>query len=276
MSTITIFTGLYCNDEAITRRVLEETGYTMVSDADVIAHAAAGSGIPDTRIQNVLSGKSSVFNKFTREKERVMAFLRLAVAEILARDRLLFLGFCGHLIPRDIAHVLKICLIADMKSRARAAGKDARSEKETLEQIHRQDEIAAIWVNDLFKTKDPWNPVLYDMVIPTDKKTPEEIVGMIRDNLASEIIKPTQSSIKAADDFMLACRVEVALAREGHQVDVKARDGGITLTINRNVLMLGRLEQELKGIAEKVEGVGSVEHLPEIRLRDSLQGAAGG
>jgi two-component system response regulator CpxR len=40
---------------------------------------------------------------------------------------------------------------------------------------------------------------------------------------------------------------------------VSARDGCVTLTINKQVLMIGRLEEELKSIASKISGVTSVE-----------------
>ena len=49
------------------------------------------------------------------------------------------------------------------------------------------------------------------------------------------------------------------MAEEGHNVCVEVRDGSATLTINKHVLMLGRLEEELKAVAVKVPGVGSVE-----------------
>ncbi len=61
------------------------------------------------------------------------------------------------------------------------------------------------------------------------------------------------------EDFLLASRVETALAQEGHIVSVESADGAVTLTINKKVLMLKRLEQELQSIALKVPGVKSVE-----------------
>jgi len=45
---------------------------------------------------------------------------------------------------------------------------------------------------------------------------------------------------------------------EGHDVDVSAAEGVVTLTINKHVLALQRLENELKSIAEKVPGVIAV------------------
>jgi CheY-like chemotaxis protein len=52
--------------------------------------------------------------------------------------------------------------------------------------------------------------------------------------------------------------VQVALTLEGHEVSVAVRDGAVTLTIEKNVLMLSRLEQELQEIVNKVPGVRSV------------------
>ena len=114
-------------------------------------------------------------------------------------------------------------------------------------------------MHNLFKIRDPWDPSLYDIVIPTDKTDPDAGVQLIEENLRSEVIKPTANSKRSAEDFVLASRVGVALAKEGHNVDVSARDGAVTLTINKNVLMINRLEEELKGVVEKTEGVKSVE-----------------
>jgi CheY-like chemotaxis protein len=82
---------------------------------------------------------------------------------------------------------------------------------------------------------------------------------MISENLKSEVILATEASKKAAADFLLATDVEVLLAKEGHFAEVSARDGAITLTINKNVLMLGRLEEELKKIVGGVSGVKTVD-----------------
>jgi PleD family two-component response regulator len=49
------------------------------------------------------------------------------------------------------------------------------------------------------------------------------------------------------------------LAKEGHYyVAAEADAGAVTLIINKNVLMLKRLEEELRPIAGKIDGVKSV------------------
>lgn len=259
MPIVTIFNGTFCEEEQVIREILKATGYRRITDEDLVAEAVELSGMSDNKIRNAFSSKTSVFNKFTHEKERAMAWIRLSLAKMLSEDRLMIHGFCGQMIPKEITHVLRICLIADMKHRMALAAESGLSEKEATAMIRSRDEEKAIWTHTLYQIKDPWDPSLYDIVIPTDKMVIEEIVSLVETNLRREVIKPTDASQKASEDFLLAAKVEVALAKEGHSVGVKARDGSVTLTINKHVLMLSRLEEELKAIAEKVPGVKFVE-----------------
>ena len=85
-----------------------------------------------------------------------------------------------------------------------------------------------------------------------------DAAALIIDKAKSDVVARTPHSLHILDDFLLAAQVEVKLAQEGHNVGVDAHKGQITLTINKNVLMLSRLEEELKSIVEKVPGVATV------------------
>jgi CheY-like chemotaxis protein len=260
MSVITIFSGTFCNEDAVVSALSAQTGYRLVSDADLVVSAGQLSGIPQTKIERALSARTSVFNKFTHERERAMACLRLAVARTLASDNLVIHGFAGQLVPREISHVLRICLIADLKSRVATAVNSLQvKESEALKLIHKQEEDRATWVHALHGSQDPWTPALYDMVLPTDKMEALEIADAIAQNAGSSVVRMTGRSQRAVEDFLLAAQVEAALVQEGHQVGAQCRDGKVELTINKHVLMLSRLESELKTIAGKVAGVQAVE-----------------
>lgn len=260
MSVITIFSGTFCKEGLVVKGLASRTGFELVTDDEIVRKAGKSSPIEESKIARAFSAKTSVFHKFTHEKERSIAYLKLALAEKLSKDRLLVQGFVTHLIPREITHVLRVCLIADIKSRVSiAAEEQGMSEKEALKLIRKHDEDRSAWVNSLFEQSDPWSPALYDLVIPMDKTGIDKAVSLIEKHATAEMIKPTPASQKAAEDFLLAARVEVALAKEGHNVAVSVVDGSVTLTINKHVLMLGRLEEELKSIAGKLSGVRSVE-----------------
>ena len=261
MSSITLFHGTFCNENEVVRQLLKKTDYTLVTDKNLIGEASRLSGLSEDKVGRALSAKTSVFNTFTHEWERSIASLKLALAERLQRDNnLLILGFAGLLIPMRISHVLRVCLVAGIKFRKHfAKQQDGLSEKESTALIRQEDMDRSKWIDTIFGKADPWDTSLYDIVIPVDKKSEEEVVELITANLNSKPLNPTNASQKAVDDFLLAGKVEVALAREGHSVEVSANNGNVTLTINKHVLMLRRLEDDLQSIVKKVEGVISVE-----------------
>ena len=260
MPVITLFSGEYCNEEAVTREVKDRTGYRWVDENEIVDRAAGLSGMAGSKIRSAFSSKTSLFNRFTHEKERAVAHLRMALAEILAEDNLLVTGYTGLLVPRSINHVMPVCLIADLPSRiSNVRALRTVSEKEALNLIRKSDEDCAAWVRMLFEKDDPWDATLYDILVPTDKTPAPQAAGLIVDSVGAGVLKRSERSRKAVADFHLAACVEAALAREGHNVGVAARDGVVTLTINKYVLMLSRLEEDLRSVVEKVPGVLKVE-----------------
>ncbi len=259
MSVITLFSGTFCREQTVLDTLVSLTGYQLFSDEEVIGTATGLSGMPGKKIERAFSGKTSVFNKFTHERERATSCLKLAVAQELSRDNLIFSGFSSHLIPTSINHVLRVCLIADMEFRVSEAIRDAGiSPKDARKLIHGQDEEKATWVHQLHNTRDPWDASLYDIIIPMDKTSVQDADTLIKENLAKEILQSTPASRQAVEDFLLAARIEAELASEGHFVGVDAKEGVVTITINKQVLALGKLEEELRAIAVRVEGVKDV------------------
>jgi two-component system, OmpR family, response regulator CpxR len=259
MPMITVFSGTFCNEEPIFEALLRDTRYKMVSDADLVAEASRLSSMPEAKLERVFSARTSIFNKITNERQRSITYLRLALAQMQSEDNQIFHGFAGQLIPMNLSHVLRVCLIADMKSRvATAAATLDVSEQEATNLIRKQDEDRAAWVQSILNRTDPWDASLYDMVFPTDKVPADAIAGTIAEIIGTTVVRRTVRSQKAIADFLLAAEVEVALIREGHHVTVQADEGTVTLTINKHVLMLSRLQSELKDIAARVPGVSGV------------------
>lgn len=260
MPVIALFSGAYCQGEELSRKLIDTLGYQLIDDRMLVAEASKRFRTDESKLLNAMTGKTSVFNKFTHEKERSLAQLKVVLAERLLQDNLLIHGFVVHMIPRDISHVLKCCAIADVKYRAGvAAAGDRLSEKEALKRVHKADESSVLWTEYLFNNKDPWAPELYDIVIPMDKNSVDEAANLICENVGKPVLRVTENSRMAVNDFILASQVNLKLASEGHNVMVSASNGDVKVTINKNVLMLSSLEEELKRIVNTVPGVRSVE-----------------
>ncbi|MFC1823934.1 response regulator [Thermodesulfobacteriota bacterium] len=260
MSIITLFSSSFCYETSLIEEIISRTGYQLITDKEVVAETSRLSELAESKIMRAFSSGSSVFNKFTHEKERSIAFLKLALAELIPEDKALLTCFCGQLIPKAVSHTLRVCLIANLRYRIGAASREQGiSDKEAVKLVQKREEDCSSWIDMLFNQDDPWDASLYDIVIPADKMTQADAVTLIADNALSDVVRPTENSMQALADFRLAARAEVALAREGHNVDVSAKEGSITITINKHVLMLSRLQDELRSIAEQVPGVAAVE-----------------
>ncbi len=260
MAIIALFNGSYCNQGPIVRVLLEQTGFELFDEESLTKIASDRSAIQLQKIADSLTGRTSVFNKFTHEKERSLAFVKLALAETVSRDKLVVTGLPSLLIPQAINHVLRVLLIADRKTRIRNAVSELSiSEKEAAKKITGEDAELRSWCESMLNRHDPWDASLYDIVIPTDKSAVEDAVQLVRDSLSRDALRIGRQTEEARNDFLLTARVEVSLAREGHHVGVSVHDGNVTLTINKRVLMLNRLKEELTSIVQEVDGVQGVE-----------------
>ncbi len=258
MSSISIFSGSFCREDSVVDHLVTRTHYQLVSDEDIVLEASRLSGMEPDKIRRAFAAKVSVFNKFTHERERAIAFMKLAMAEAFLADERIFSGYCGFLIPQRVEHVLRVCLIADMPFRLEEAERQGLSRSDAQRRIHAEDEKRSAWVAQLEDEQDPWSTKFYDITIPMNKDSVEEAVELIANYAKSGAVDYTPASRQAAEDFRLTARVEVALAKEGHNVAVETSEGQVTLTINKQVLMLHRLEEELRKIVTPLEGVKEV------------------
>jgi CheY-like chemotaxis protein len=260
MSAISIFSSSFCKADQVAQEVFASTGYKVIPDESIVSDASALSGISSEKIARAFAAKTSVFNKFTHEKECSVAYLKLAAAKRMIEDNIIINGFSSQLIPNNISHLLRVALIGDLPYRlAEAAASQSLSEKEAQKQMRIDDENCAAWVEFIFRNhQECWDPDRYDLFIPMHKTSLEQSSAWIAGNVLKPVVQPTETSKQMLEDFHLAAKVGVALALEGHNVDVAAKGLDVTLSLNKQVLLRGRLEEELRSIANNIKGVDSV------------------
>jgi two-component system, OmpR family, response regulator CpxR len=260
MTAITIFSGVCSGAQKIVERLVARTGYRRVTDEDLVARAAQLSGISIQQLNRSFAGQPSVFNPFTRERERFIAWIKLALAELCQESQWVLQGYSSHLVPATIQHILRICLIADLPHRVQAAVADKRAPKSKAAQwIVVQDLQCAQWTRSLKGAQDPWSADLYDILLPTHDLEPEKAVRLLQKAMLVEAVQPTAQSGRAANDFLRAARIEAALAAKGHVAATTIVGEKIHLHIDRPVLMRERLEQELVAVVHTVDKHAEVE-----------------
>jgi len=72
----------------------------------------------------------------------------------------------------------------------------------------------------------------------------------------------TPDSLQAAEDFLLAARIQLELAPKGYTVDVTCSAGSATIALNQYVNRLEAVQRQLEKSALTVEGVHKVRCVP--------------
>ena len=95
MAIIKLFSGSHCLKDEVVRNIIETTGYQEITDQDVVQTSAKHSDMSETKLFRAFSARTSVFNKFTREKETAVAHLKLALSSLLDKSEFIISGYSG-------------------------------------------------------------------------------------------------------------------------------------------------------------------------------------
>jgi two-component system response regulator CpxR len=257
MAIITIFSASYCGGEEVAGKVAERLGWRRM-DEEAPEWASREFNVPVEKLVRAMHGGSSVLDRFVHERDRLVAYLRVAVAELVRGDNVVYHGFAGHLLPRDVGHILKVCLVANRGYRIEQAAGVGESKRGATRVIKRDDEERKKWTQSLFDV-GPWDKSLYDIKIPMHSTSVEEAVSLICENARKEALVTTAESQKALEDFAFAARVNVAIVERGHEVEVSSDGGRVTVLINKYTMRLEHEKEEVTKIAEAIAGVKGVE-----------------
>ncbi len=258
MSSIALFNSIFTMEKEIRGKLAAASGYVTIQDHDIIDETCLRYKLEKDKVAQALYSPTSIFNKFTFDRERNTAHIKLVLAEHISRSKIVFSGFITHLIPSSVSHTLKVGVFDEKKGRIKRAIAEGLIEKKALNLIHHNDLKAIGWTDFLF-AKTVSDPSLYDIVIPVGSSTPDAVVQLIMENYHKPAVLETGTSRQAVVDFLLATQVELALIEKGYIPSVVSSNGHITLLVNKSVLNFSKLANALKRIVKSVSGVQSVE-----------------
>ena len=261
MAVVTIFSGSYCGGDDVAAKAAAGLGYQRIGQ-ELLERAAELSGLSVDRLARTMEGPPPFLSKLTHEREKNLAALKIATAELVRQNGVVYHGLAGHLVPSGISHVLKVCIIANLDYRiAEAARREGLSEKQALREIHKSDGSHLRWTRHLHD-RDPYDQELYDVVLAMQATTVDEAAARLGEIALGPELETTESSRKSAEDFLLASRVELELAPRGHDIEVTSSDGEVTVLLNKYVTRLQSVKEQLETLASSVSGVRRVRCIP--------------
>lgn len=261
MAIVFLLSGSYCHGEELATGLAHSLTLER-SDQVLVNLVAERFDVSRDRLDRSLKGDRSLLNRFTRELEKNVAFVRVCLADLMVQDNLLFPGCLGPLVPRTIAHVLQVCAIANLDYRVKyAMQSDGVGESDARRLVRIKDDYNIKCIAGL-TGKSPYDDSLYDIVLPMHDCPVDDAIALVREQVQSAAVTTTERSRQAVADFQLSARVQLALVTANHDCEVFAESGEVVILLNEYVVRQEHLEDQLRALALKVEGVRGVSIRP--------------
>jgi cytidylate kinase len=255
MPIITISRGSYSRGKEVAEKVAEKLGYECIS-RDVLLDTLKEFNIPEMKLVRAIHDAPSILDRFTFGKERYIAYFQAILLEYFQKDKVVYHGLAGHFFVKNVPHVLKVRIIAEMEDRVKLEmQREGISETEARYTLRSDDEARQKWSLHLYGI-DTNDSSLYDLVVHIKKITADDAADIICHAARLGHFQATPESQQAIDDLLLGARVRASLIEDHPRVKVRA-DRGIV-----HVGLEGAASREEKGIqdaAAQVPGVKNVE-----------------
>ncbi len=226
MAIITISRGSYSHGKKIAEKVAQKLGYECVA-RDILLEASKDFNIPEFKLIQALKDAPSTIDRIMSRKEKYIAFIKAAVLKHCKNDNVVYHGFAGHFFVKEIPHVLKVRIIADLEDRVKLVmERDGISKNEALRFIRKLDEERTKWSQHLYGI-NTWDPALYDLVIHIKRITIDNAVEIICNNVGLKQFQTTPESQQEMDDLRIASEVKASLIDLKTDIEVSAQKGVI-------------------------------------------------
>lgn len=265
MSVITISRGCYSKGKEIAEKLAQRLGYECIS-REILLEASEHFNIPEMKLFRAIHDAPSILERFTYGKEKYIAYIRQAFLEHVAKDNVVYHGLAGHFFVKDIPHVLKVRIIANMQDRVREEMKrEDISEERAWHLLKKDDQERRKWSLTLFGI-DTWDANLYDMVLHIDGLTVDDAVDILYGVAQRPCFKATAESRRIIQDLVLAAKAQIALSNHFPTAQVSSAEGVVYVSIDtplflqvsKKVQNERKITEQAKDLLKDIEGIKKV------------------
>jgi len=266
MAIITISRGSYSKGREIAEHVANRMGYDCVS-RDILIEASKEFNIPEIKLVRALHDAPGVLDRFRSGKQKYVAYIQQAFLEYVQKDNVVYHGLAGHFFLRDVAHTLKVRIIADLRDRIQTEMAREKIDEDTARAIlKKDDEERRRWALALYGI-DTGDCRLYDLVMHIRKLTEEDAVDIICQTVQREQFRTTPESQRALDDLLTAARAKSAIVRKWPNAETDCQGGLVFVSVAAVLAQEEQVVREITNLVKRVEGVTGVRvNIRPIRL----------
>ena len=251
----------------VAERVAEEMGLALVMH-ELVEHDLAGRlQVQESAVHHRFEGGATLRERWQVPSKRLAQYTAQEILELAQRGNVLIRGWGACVLLRDVPHAVRVRVCAPMELRERSVmqrrSKDrgaARREIARNDAAHKRTLQAAFGV-------DREDPLLYNLVLNTERLSVETCARLVRELVASPELRETEASRAILDDKVLEAHMRVKLRERftaGTGVSgiaATARGGKVVL---EGIAIHATLAHEAGKIVAAIPGVKDVDNRVEI------------
>jgi cytidylate kinase len=257
----------------IGRKLAEELGWEF-ADREIIAKASQQFGEDVMDLRHSIEEKPTLWERFSDSQHRYKAYIEAIMLEMAAHDNVVLAGRSSTIVLRQIPHAVRVRTTASERKRAqRLEHQQGLTQDASLEYVRQSDRERAARVKFLYRVEVD-DPLLYDLMLNTDRLTVEKGAALIREGLRGDHFQSTETSRKEVVDLSLAALARAALIAHP---EVEARNIAVTCKNGQVWLTGGVRDDAARTLAAEVVGriPGVVSVLNEIIVTRPTRTAVG-
>lgn len=229
-------------------------------DREIILQAAERFGEGVMELEHATEEKPTLWERFTETRRRYLTYVEAIVWELAARDNVVLSGRGAPIVLQKVRHALRVRISGSEGLRAkRVEHRQGLTPAAAADLVRQSDRDRASRVKFLYHV-DWDDPLLYDLVLNTDRLAVTEAARLIQEVLRSERLQPTPDSLADVKDLSLTTHAKAVLLADPRtrqlQLSISCKNGHLSIS--------GVVErEELRKVAEDI--VGKIPGVTQVR-----------
>jgi len=262
VSIITITAGSYSNGSQIAKNTAKRLNYEYADSENILSLVSREFGVSESNLARVLKEAPSSVGMFSKAKPEYIVFIETLITKYLLKNNIVYYGVVGLPLIREVSHVLKVHIIANLESRLKNRMKlDNVSQDKARKAVAKEDEQLNKWVEAVYNI-DVTDPNLYDLVINIGHIKDDDVEGALETIISTvehKKFQPMTYSLRCMKNVAMSCRVRATLADIDSKMQVKSDEGTIYIYTKAVKKKAQDKVLEMKQKVMKLEGVKHVE-----------------
>ena len=260
MGIITISNLSYSHGTEVAQALAERLGYEYYSRNNLRKDASDRFNLPEIKTVQATERPPSLLDRITGGKQKYVAHIRSVFFKRLKKDNIVYHGFVGQFLVKDVPNTLKVLITTNIEDRVgtlvNSEGIKAEKAEKHLEKI---DAARSKWSRHLYGI-ETWDLNLYDAVFRIDNLTVEDVVESIANLPKLPCFQVSARSKRIIDDLALSADVEANLIGKFPGITFDSTiNGKVSVTLETKLNEQERAAAELKETLKELDGVKDVE-----------------